>query len=87
MLCPAVPRRRGSRTRYAGNGMSMLVKVTADDETVGWGETHGIVAPGAVASTIDGGMGPVVGGRDARDAMVIQEDLYDMMRVRGFFGG
>ena len=53
--------------------MSMLVKVTAEDRTVGWGETHGIVAPDAVTSTIDGGMGPVVGGRDARDAMVIHE--------------
>ena len=67
--------------------MSMLVKVTAEDRTVGWGETYGIVAPDAVTSIIDDVLGPVVSGRDLRDAMVIQEDLYDMMRVRGFFGG
>ena len=72
-MCPAVPRRRGSRTRYAGNGMSMLVKVTAEDRTVGWGETYGIVAPDAVTSIIDDVLGPVVSGRDLRDAMVIQE--------------
>lgn len=53
--------------------MSMLVKVTADDGTVGWGETYGIVAPGAVTSIIDDVLGPVVSGRDPRDAMVIQE--------------
>ena len=67
--------------------MSMLVKVNAEDRTVGWGETYGIVAPGAVTSIIDDRLGPVVSGRDPGDAMVIQEDLYDMMRVRGFFGG
>jgi len=28
-----------------------------------------------------------VAGRDPRDAVAIQEDLYDLMRVRGHFGG
>ena len=51
--------------------MSMLVKVTAVDRTVGWGETYGIVAPDAVTSIIDDVLGPVVSGRDLRDAMVI----------------
>lgn len=67
--------------------MSVLVKITADDGTVGWGETYGIVAPDAVTSIIDDVIGPVIVGRDPRDAVVIQEDLYDLMRVRGFFGG
>ena len=67
--------------------MSMLVKVNAEDRTVGWGETYGIVAPGTVISIVDHRLGPVMSGRDPRDATVIQEDLYDMMRVRGFFGG
>ena len=67
--------------------MSVLVKITAEDGTVGWGETYGIVAPSAVTSIIDDVLGPVLVGRDPRDAVVIQEDLYDLMRVRGFFGG
>lgn len=79
--------RRGNRSIYPSSDMSVLVKVTAEDGTVGWGETYGIVAPSAVTSIIDDVLGPVVVGRDARDAMVIQEDLYDLMRVRGFFGG
>ena len=79
--------RHGNRTIYPSTDMSVLIKITADDGTVGWGETYGIVAPSAVTSIIDDVLGPVVIGRDPRDAMVIQEDLYDMMRVRGFFGG
>jgi L-alanine-DL-glutamate epimerase-like enolase superfamily enzyme len=79
--------RKGNRTIYPTTDMSVLIKLTADDGTVGWGETYGIVAPEAVTAIIDDVLGPTVIGRDPRDAVVIQEDLYDMMRVRGFFGG
>lgn len=79
--------RHGNRSIYPSTDLSVLVKITADDGTVGWGETYGIVAPNAVTSIIDDVLGPVIIGRDPRDVVVIQEDLYDMMRVRGFFGG
>jgi len=79
--------RHGNRAIYPSTDMSVLVKITADDGTVGWGETYGIVAPDAVTSIIDDVIGSVIVGRDPRDAVVIQEDLYDLMRVRGFFGG
>ncbi|HSI56249.1 MAG TPA: mandelate racemase/muconate lactonizing enzyme family protein [Ideonella sp.] len=79
--------RQGNRAIYPSTDMSVLIKLTADDGTVGWGETYGIVAPDAVTSIIDDVIGPVIVGRDPRDAVVIQEDLYDLMRVRGFFGG
>jgi L-alanine-DL-glutamate epimerase-like enolase superfamily enzyme len=79
--------RRGNRTIYPSTDMSVIVKVTADDGTVGWGETYGIVAPRAVTTIIDEVLGPMVVGRDPRDVAVIQEDLYDLMRVRGFHGG
>ena len=79
--------RQGNRAIYPSTDMSVLIKITADDGTGGWGETYGIVAPDAVTSIIDDVLGPVMVGRDPRDAVVIQEDLYDLMRVRGFFGG
>lgn len=79
--------RKGNKTIYPAADMSVLIKVTAEDGTVGWGETYGIVAPEAVTAIIDDVLGPAVVGRDPRDVVVIQEDLYDMMRVRGFFGG
>ncbi|MFO1412426.1 MAG: mandelate racemase/muconate lactonizing enzyme family protein [Burkholderiales bacterium] len=79
--------RRGNRTIYPTTDMSVIVKVTAEDGTVGWGETYGIVAPRAVTAIIDDVFAPVVVGRDGRDPAVIKEDLYDLMRVRGFGGG
>ena len=79
--------RQGNRTIYPSTDMSVIVKVTATDGTVGWGETYGIVAPRAVTAIIDDVLGPVIKGRDPRDVVVIQEDLYDLMRVRGFHGG
>ncbi len=79
--------RRGNRTLYPATDMSVIVKVTAEDGTVGWGETYGIVAPQAVTTIVDDVLGPMVAGRDARDVAVIQEDLYALMRVRGFHGG
>jgi L-alanine-DL-glutamate epimerase-like enolase superfamily enzyme len=79
--------RSGNRTIYPTTDMSVLVKATADDGTVGWGETYGIVAPEAVVAIVDDVLAPQVVGRDPRDAVAIQEDLYDLMRVRGHFGG
>jgi len=79
--------RQGNRTIYPSTDMSVLIKVTAEDGTVGWGETYGIVAPDAVTAMIDDVLGPVIVGRDPRDATAINEDLYDLMRVRGASGG
>ena len=79
--------RRGNRSIYPATDMSVIVKVTAADGTVGWGETYGIIAPHAVTAIIDDVLGPMIIGRDPRDVVVIQEDLYDLMRVRGFGGG
>ena len=79
--------RRGNRSIYPSTDLSVIVKVTTRDGTIGWGETYGIVAPNAVTAIIDDVLGPVIVGRDPRDVVVIQEDLYDLMRVRGFGGG
>lgn len=79
--------RRGNRSIYPTSDMSVLIKVTAESGKVGWGETYGIVAPQAVTAIIDEVLGPVMIGRDPCAPVVLHEDLYDMMRVRGFFGG
>ncbi|MCM0019766.1 MAG: mandelate racemase/muconate lactonizing enzyme family protein [Tagaea sp.] len=79
--------RKGNRSIYPSSDMSVLVKVTAESGKVGWGETYGIVAPQAVKAIVDDVLGPVILGRDPRDPVVLHEDLYDLMRVRGFFGG
>jgi galactonate dehydratase len=79
--------RHGNRTIYPTSDMSVLVKVTAESGAVGWGETYGIVAPQAVKAIIDEVLAPVMLGRDPGAPVVLHEDLYDLMRVRGFFGG
>jgi galactonate dehydratase len=79
--------RKGNRTIYPSTDMTLLVKATGESGKVGWGECYGIVAPEATKAIIDDVLGPVIIGRDPADAVVIHEDLYDLMRVRGFFGG
>ncbi|WP_192895692.1 mandelate racemase/muconate lactonizing enzyme family protein [Arsenicitalea aurantiaca] len=79
--------RKGNRTIYPSTDMTLLVRITGESGKVGWGECYGIVAPEATKAIIDDVLGPVLIGRDPADAVVIHEDLYDLMRVRGFFGG
>jgi galactonate dehydratase len=79
--------RKGNRTIYPSTDMTLLVKITGESGRVGWGECYGIVAPEVTKAIIDDVVGPVIIGRDPGDVVVIHEDLYDLMRVRGFFGG
>jgi galactonate dehydratase len=79
--------RTGNRTVYPATDMSVIVKATGADGTVGWGETYGVAAPEAVVAIIERLLAPFVIGRDARDAASIWQDLYDLQRVRGASGG
>jgi galactonate dehydratase len=79
--------RKGNRTVYPTSDRTVVVRVETADGTIGWGETYGIVAPGAAMAIVDDLLGPYVVGRDPRDVVVIHEDLYDLMRVRGYTGG
>ena len=79
--------RKGNRSIYPAADMSVIVRVTGESGEVGWGETYGIAAPEAVTAIIDNLLAPVILGRCPSEVAVIWEDLYDLMRVRGFFGG
>ncbi len=79
--------RTGNRTIYPTVDRSVLVKITANDGLVGWGETYGIVAPEAVTAILRDVMIPILTGRDAGDPPAIYSELYDLMRVRGGSGG
>jgi galactonate dehydratase len=79
--------RRGNRTVYPTFDRSVLVRITTEAGTVGWGETYGIVAPGAVAAIVNDLLASFVIGRTAEDPSTVFDDLYDMMRVRGYSGG
>lgn len=79
--------RKGNRTVYPTSDRTVVLRIETTDGAVGWGETYGIVAPGAVMAIVNDLLGPYVVGRDPRDVVVIHEDLYDLMRVRGYTGG
>jgi galactonate dehydratase len=79
--------RRGNRTIYPTTDRSAIVKVTANDGAIGWGETYGIVAPQAVLAIISDVLAPLLLGREAVDIPAIWDELYALMRVRGHWSG
>lgn len=79
--------RKGNRTVYPNFDRSVLVRIETQQGVVGWGETYGIVAPGAVGAIINDLLADFTIGRDPSDPVAIYDDLYDLMRVRGYTGG
>ncbi|MDF1753296.1 MAG: mandelate racemase/muconate lactonizing enzyme family protein [Verrucomicrobiales bacterium] len=79
--------RKGNRTVYPKNNRSIVVRVTTKDGVKGWGETYGIVAPKATAEIILDLLSCFIIGRDPLDRESIHDELYDLMRVRGYTGG
>jgi L-alanine-DL-glutamate epimerase-like enolase superfamily enzyme len=79
--------RRGNRTVYPTVDRNVVVRIESVNGAVGWGETYGIVAPAATMAIINDLLAAFVIGRDPFDAAVVHEDLYDLMRVRGYTGG
>ena len=79
--------RRGNRTIYSVVDRTVLVKITATDGTIGWGETYGIVAPQAVVAIVTDVLAPLLAGRTPVDIPAIWDELYALMRVRGHWSG
>lgn len=79
--------RKGNRTVYPVFDRSVLVRIETRNGVVGWGETYGLVAPGAVGEIIRDLLADFTIGRDPSDPSAIFDDLYDLMRVRGYIGG
>ncbi|MEX1018971.1 MAG: mandelate racemase/muconate lactonizing enzyme family protein, partial [Litorilinea sp.] len=79
--------RPANRTVYSIHDHSVLIKLTTASGAVGWGESFGVVSPGTVASILQDLAEPFVVGRDPHNGLAITEDIYNGMRVRGFFGG
>jgi galactonate dehydratase len=79
--------RRGNRTIYPTVDRSVIVKLTASDGSVGWGETYGIVAPQAVVAIVEDVLAPMLVGREPGDVPANWQELYALMRVRGHWSG
>lgn len=79
--------RKGNRTVYPSFDRSVLVRIETLNGVVGWGETYGLVAPGVVGELINDLLADFTIGRDPATPSAIYDDLYDLMRVRGYTGG
>jgi len=66
-----------------GSYKSVLVKLTLDDGTIGWGESMSRLSPKATASIIMDVLKPIVIGTDPFDNEVTWEEMYATMRQRG----
>jgi len=77
----------GNKSIYSIHDQSLLVRVTSEDGAIGWGEAYGMFAPQVAATILRELVIPQVTGRDPHDVIAIHDDLYDMMRVRGYLGG
>ncbi len=79
--------RKGNGTVYPTVDRSILVRIETRDGVIGWGETYGLVAPRAVIAIVEDLLTEFVVGRDPWDVRSIHDELYDLMRVRGYIGG
>ena len=79
--------RTGNRTVYPRANRSLVVRVVTEAGLEGWGETYGLVAPGATAEIINDLLTGFIIGRDPMDREMLHDELYNLMRVRGYTGG
>lgn len=79
--------RKSNRTVYPRKNRSLVVRIRSKDGVEGWGETYGLVAPQATAAIITDLLTGFVIGRDPFDVESLHDELYDLMRVRGYTGG
>lgn len=79
--------RGGNRTVYPIDQRSVIVRLTTESGVVGWGETYGLVVPRATVAIIEDLLAHCVIGRVPSDAEEIYDELYGLMRVRGYCRG
>lgn len=73
-------------TVYSNAIESMLVKITAEDGVIGWGEAQAPVAPSVTQTLVRQLIAPLLIGR-VGEPVATRRMLYDAMRVRGHSGG
>ena len=72
---------------YGSRRESLVIRIVADDGTVGWGEALAPVAPEVPARIIEQLFRPVLVGADPLPVRPTIDRLRDLMRERGHLGG
>lgn len=76
-----------NRALYSNNIEAVIVRIEADNGTVGWGEAHTPVAGEVSKTIIDRLLAPLLYNRDPLDIQPIWEAMYATMRLRGHNSG
>ncbi|MDE0591571.1 mandelate racemase/muconate lactonizing enzyme family protein [Halocynthiibacter sp. C4] len=79
--------RQFNGTIYPKRDRSIVVCLTDSDGAQGWGETYGLVAPKAVVALIDDLFGSYLKTLDPDRPDQVWDKLYELQRVRGYWGG
>ena len=72
---------------YPPQAQSCVVKITAEDGTVGWGEGHAPLGPRATAAVVQDVLAPLLLGADPLAIEMLWERMYGSMRLRGHVAG
>jgi L-alanine-DL-glutamate epimerase-like enolase superfamily enzyme len=72
---------------YPPQAQTCVVKITAEDGTVGWGEAHAPVGPRATKAVVEDVLAPLLIGEDAFAIERHWERMYGSMRLRGHSAG
>ena len=72
---------------YPPQAQSCLVKITAEDGTVGWGEGHAPLGPRATVAVVEDVLAPLLIGEDPLAIEMLWERMYGSMRLRGHVAG
>ena len=75
------------RSLYSPGYETLMVKITADNGAVGWGEGLAPVAPEVAATVVDRLLTPLIVGEDPRMVQVLWHRMSESMRERGHLVG
>jgi L-alanine-DL-glutamate epimerase-like enolase superfamily enzyme len=76
-----------SPSRFFGHTQAVLVKVTTDQDLIGWGECHAPAAPRVHQTVVSDLLTPVLLGQNALDIEPLWEKMYSTQRLRGYSDG
>lgn len=76
-----------SPSRFFGHTQAVLVKITTNQDLVGWGECHAPAAPRVHQTVVSDLLAPVLLGQNALDVEPLWEKMYSTQRLRGYSDG
>jgi len=79
--------RKFSNTIYSCNDRTVVIKVLTQNGFIGWGETYGSVAPKVISEFFKDIIMDFIKNKNVLEVEKIHDELYQLMRVRGYWGG